>query len=161
MPYRGYTPPPPTSSYSPPPQPFYSYSDPHSGYYSSYYSPSPAVSPSPAAPPPRPFSEQPSQSSYGGPGAAGPSAPVDYTPYDYHKRSVGKPGMGTGLAMGAMAGALGGLTLDEGIKYEEEKIAERMENDMVSNSRVSTARDDLYADGRKEFQVSRQWSSEY
>lgn len=88
---------------------------------------------------------------------------MDYTPYDYHKRSVGKPGtgMGTGLAMGAMAGALGGLALDEGIKYEEEKIAERMENDMVSNSRVSTARDDLYGDGRKEFQGGRLWSSEY
>lgn len=69
--------------------------------------------------------------------------------------------MGTGFAVGAVAGALGGLALDEGIKYEEEKIAERMENDMVSTSRVSTARDDLYADGPKDFQAGRLWSSEY
>ncbi|XP_057788692.1 formin-like protein 14 [Salvia miltiorrhiza] len=153
MPYRGYSPSPystlpPPSSFSPPPQPYYSYSDPHSGYYSSYYSPSPAP---PPPPPARPFLERPlqSQSSYGGSGASGPSAPVDYTPYDYHKRSLGKPGigMGTGLAVGAAAGALGGLSLDEGIKYEEEKIAERVENDMVS----STARDDRYGEYRSDY----------
>lgn len=143
MPYRGYSPPPystlpPPSSFSPPPpphsQPYYSYSEPHSGYYSSYYSPAPAPPPAP-----RPFMERQTQSSYGGLGASGPSAPVDYTPYDYHKRIVGKPGMGmgTGLAVGAVAGALGGLALEEGIKYEEEKIAERVENDLAS-----TARDD-------------------
>ncbi|KAH6762743.1 hypothetical protein C2S52_020176 [Perilla frutescens var. hirtella] len=141
MPYRGYSSQPystlpPPSSFSPPPplhpQPYYSYSDPNIGYYSSYYSPSPA-------PAPRPFSERQAQSSYGGSVAPGPSAPVDYTPYDYHKRSVGKPGMGmgTGLAVGVVAGALGGLALEEGIKYEEEKIADRVESDLAS-----TARDD-------------------
>ncbi|XP_042026269.1 protein SRC2 homolog [Salvia splendens] len=146
MPYRGYSPspystlPPPSSSFSPPPQPYYSYSDPHSGYYSSYYSPQP-----------RPFLER--QPSYGGSVASGPSAPVDYTPYDYHKRSVGKPGMGmgmgmgTGLAVGAAAGALGGMTLEEGIKYEEEKIGERVENDVCS-----AARDDhRYGDYRSDY----------
>ncbi|KAI3458589.1 hypothetical protein Pfo_015252 [Paulownia fortunei] len=143
MPYRGYSPSPysslpPPSSFSPPPpqppQPYYSYSDPPSGYYSSYYSP---------PPPPRPFFER--QSSYGG---SGPSAPVDYTPYDYHKRSVAKSGigMGTGLAVGAVAGALGGLALEEGIKYEEEKIAERVENDSSS-----TARDDRYGEYRSDY----------
>ncbi|KAK4385362.1 hypothetical protein Sango_2660200 [Sesamum angolense] len=146
MPYRGYTPsqytslPPPSSSLSPPPppppQPYYSYSDPHSGYYSSYYSP---------PPPHRPFFER--QSNYGGPG---PSAPVDYTPYDYQKRSIGKSGMGmgmgTGLAVGAVAGAMGGLALEDGIKYEEEKIADRVENDLAS-----TARDDRYSEYRSDY----------
>ncbi|KAL1535549.1 formin-like protein 20 [Salvia divinorum] len=145
MPYRGYSPSPystlpPPSSFSPPPQPYYSYSDPHSGYYSSYYSPPPAAAP----PPPRPFLER--QPSYGGSVASGPSAPVDYTPYDYHKRSVGKPGMGAGLAVGAAAGALAGMTLEEGIKYEEEKIAERVENDVSS-----TARDDRYGEYRSDY----------
>lgn len=51
-------------------------------------------------------------------------------------------GMGTGLAVGAVAGALGGLALEEGIKYEEEKISERVENDF--------ARDD-YSDYRVDY----------
>lgn len=151
MPYRGYSPPPystlpPPSSFSPPPppppQPYYSYSDSHSGYYAPYYLPSLATAP-------RPFLERQSQSqsqaSYGG---SGPSAPVDYTPYDYHKRSVGKSGigLGTGLAVGAVAGALGGMALEEGIKYEEERIAERVENDLAS-----TARDDRYGEYRSDY----------
>jgi hypothetical protein len=41
-------------------------------------------------------------------------------------------GLGTGLAVGAVAGALGGLALEEGLKYEEDKIAERVENDMAA-----------------------------
>lgn len=51
-------------------------------------------------------------------------------------------GLGAGLAVGAVAGALGGLALEEGLKYEEEKIAERVENDI--------ARDD-YSDYRVEY----------
>lgn len=43
--------------------------------------------------------------------------------------------MGTRLAVGA----LGGLALEEGIKYKEEKITERVENDLAS-------RDDYYSD---------------
>ncbi|KAG6758253.1 hypothetical protein POTOM_038591 [Populus tomentosa] len=39
-------------------------------------------------------------------------------------------GFGTGLAVGAVAGALGGLALEEGLKYEE-KIAEKVENDLA------------------------------
>ncbi|KAL3838393.1 hypothetical protein ACJIZ3_022984 [Penstemon smallii] len=136
--YRGYSPystPPP--ALSPPPQPYsYTpYSDPHPGYYSGFYS---------APPPPRPSFER--QPSYGGPG---PSAPLDYTPYDYHRRNSGKPGMGmgAGLAVGAVAGALGGLALEEGMKYEEEKVAERVENDLAS-----TSRDDHYVgDYRREY----------
>ncbi|KAL3645283.1 hypothetical protein CASFOL_010463 [Castilleja foliolosa] len=140
MPYRGYSTapyssiPPPSFSPPPPPQPYYPYSEPSMGYYSPYYSP---------PPPPRPFSER--QSILGG---LGPSAPVDYTPYDYHKRNAAKPGigMGTGLAVGALAGSLGGLALEEGVKYEEEKMAERVENDLDS-----TARNDRYGDYRSDY----------
>lgn len=71
---------------------------------------------------------------------------MDYASYDHQKRGTGKfgTGMGTGLAVGAVAGALGGLALEEGIKYEEEKIAERVENDMAS-------RDDQYSDYRTDY----------
>ncbi|KAL2458535.1 Calcium-dependent lipid-binding (CaLB domain) family protein [Abeliophyllum distichum] len=58
----------------------------------------------PSPPPPQPFFDR--QSSYGGPG---PSAPVDYAPYDHQKRGSGKfgmGGMGSGLVVGAVARAL-------------------------------------------------------
>lgn len=54
--------------------------------------------------------------------------------------------MGTGLAVGAVAGTLGGMALEEGIKYEEERIAERVENDLAS-----TARDDRYGEYRSDY----------
>lgn len=71
---------------------------------------------------------------YGGP--SGPSAPVDYSPYEQKPKS-GKMGLGTGLAVGAVAGALGGLALEEGLKYEEEKIADRVENDLAARDDYS------------------------
>lgn len=43
-------------------------------------------------------------------------------------------GLGAGFAVGAVAGALGGLALEEGLKYEEEKIAERVENDVARDN---------------------------
>ncbi|GER34959.1 calcium-dependent lipid-binding family protein [Striga asiatica] len=130
-PYRSYFPSPyssvpPPPSYCPPlTQPYYSYSDQSSGYYSSYYSH--------PRPPPRPFFER--QSNLG----PGPSAPVDYTSYDYDKPGASKPGIGveTGLAVGDVSGALGGLVLEEGVKYEEEK-----------SQLASTTRDDRYAEYR-------------
>ena len=63
--------------------------------------------------------------------SGGPSAPFDYsvaaamTLYDYQRQKGvggGKLGFGTGLAVDAVAGALGGLAIDGGLKYEEEKI---------------------------------------
>ncbi|KAH0634181.1 hypothetical protein KY285_036928 [Solanum tuberosum] len=124
-------PPPPASPSPPPPPPqqhsfpYSGFSDPYSTYFPGYYSQPP--------PPPRPFVER--QSSYGSLGSR-PSAPVDYYP-PYDQKRSGKMGMGvgTGLAVGAVAGTLGGLTLGEGLKYEEAKIAERVENNI-------TARDD-------------------
>ena len=41
------------------------------------------------------------------------------------------------MAVGAVAGALGGLALDEGLKYEEEKIAERVEGDLAGRDDYS------------------------
>ncbi|KAL6980659.1 hypothetical protein U1Q18_022296 [Sarracenia purpurea var. burkii] len=80
----------------------------------------------------------PHPSSYGG-----PSAPVDYAPYDQKQRSGKMGGFGTGLAVGAAAGALGGLALEEELKREEDKIAEKVDSDFAS-------RDD-YSDYRSEY----------
>lgn len=115
-------PPPPTYHYS-------SYPDAYSGYYPGYYSSAP-----PPPPPSRPFFDRPV--GYGGP--SGPSAPVDYSPYDQKpKGGSGKMGLGTGLAVGAVAGAVGGLALEEGLKYEEDKIADRVENDLAARDDYS------------------------
>ncbi|XP_020213507.1 pollen-specific leucine-rich repeat extensin-like protein 4 [Cajanus cajan] len=113
--YRGYSPPPPPySSYT-------SYPDSYAGYYPGYYS----GAPPPPPPPPRPFFDR-----YAGP--TGPSAPLDYSSaYDPKPKGAPKLGLGTGLAVGAVAGALGGLALEEGLKYEEDRIAERVENDVA------------------------------
>ncbi|KAK2983240.1 hypothetical protein RJ640_023360 [Escallonia rubra] len=107
---------PPSPSQSPAPYPYAPYSDPYSGYYAGYY---PQLAPVPT---PRPYFDQ--QSSYGR-----PSAPVDYTPYD-QKQKGGRMGLGAGLAVGAVVGALGGLALDEGLKYEEDKIADNVASEL-------------------------------
>ncbi|PIA59311.1 hypothetical protein AQUCO_00400303v1 [Aquilegia coerulea] len=149
-------PPPPPARYSPY-LPTYSTSyinDPYSssGYYSGYYSQLQSLPPPQSSP--RPSYDQGSNygghgsvpsapgSNYGGhnnapsaPGSSygghsGPSAPVDYS-NSYDQRVKGsKVGLGTGLAVGAVAGALGGLALEEGVKHEEEKIADRVQDDL-------------------------------
>ncbi|KAF5181928.1 Calcium-dependent lipid-binding (CaLB domain) family protein [Thalictrum thalictroides] len=133
--YRIYSPHLPT--YSPSSPYSSSYTDPYSGsgYYSGYYSQMQSLPP----PPSRPSYDQ--GSSYGGhsvpsaPGSSyggnsGPSAPVDYS-NSYDQRVKGsKVGLGTGLAVGAAAGTLGALTLEEGVKHEEEKITERVQDDL-------------------------------
>ncbi|KAF2319025.1 hypothetical protein GH714_012576 [Hevea brasiliensis] len=87
------------------------------------------TAPMPSPPAPRDYS-------YGG-----PSAPVDYSAYDQRQKG-GKMGFGTGLAVGAVAGTLGGLALEEGLKYEEEKIADRVENDLAGRDDYSDYRVD-------------------
>lgn len=84
--------------------------------------------------PPRPFLER--SASYGG---GGPSAPVDYSPYERIRTvpKVGSIGSTAGVAAGAVAGALGGMTITEGLRYEDEKI---------SNEVTSRARDGDYRD---------------
>ncbi|XP_050209392.1 protein SRC2 [Mercurialis annua] len=145
-----------TASPPPPPVPHHQYPSYHhdtysspSPYYSGYYSAAAAPPPMP----PRPLFERTNSNSYGG-----PSAPVDYSvgaasPYDNQSQSQrqkgvgGKLGFGTGLAVGAVAGTLGGLALEEGIKYEEDKIADRVEHDNVAGSHT---RDD-YSDYRVDY----------
>ncbi|KAG4923317.1 hypothetical protein JHK87_048857 [Glycine soja] len=129
--YRGYTPSPSHShshSPSPPPSPYTSYTDSYSG--------------APPPPPPRPFFDR-----YAGP--SGPSAPLDYSSTYDSKPKAPKMGLGAGLAVGAVAGALGGLALEEGLNYEEDKIAERVEND-VTAANVAAARDN-YSDYRVDY----------
>lgn len=64
---------------------------------------------------------------------------------DYSTPPVGKPvggkmGLGAGLAVGAVAGALGGLALEEGLKYEEDKITGRVERDLAGRDDYSDYR---------------------
>uniref|UniRef100_A0A453FY83 C2 domain-containing protein n=1 Tax=Aegilops tauschii subsp. strangulata TaxID=200361 RepID=A0A453FY83_AEGTS len=54
-------------------------------------------------------------------------------------------GLGAGLAVGAVAGAVGALAIDEGVKYKEEKAAER-----VGEKVAPAARDD-YSEYRREY----------
>ncbi|KAM0942028.1 putative C2 domain-containing protein [Dioscorea sansibarensis] len=72
-----------------------------------------------AAPPPPPMGAY-DQAGYG-------AAPVE--------KKKSKMGMGTGLAVGAAAGVLGGLALAEGVDYLEDKIAddaaEKVEDDLA------------------------------
>ncbi|KAG0447252.1 hypothetical protein HPP92_028453 [Vanilla planifolia] len=127
--YRSYSSPTP---YNHPihPQPsqysYGSYSDPYSGYYTSssaYYS-APPVPMAAAAPPARlPYYDR--VSGYG----LGPSAPADHTSgasYE-QKLKTSNSGTGEGVTVGAVAGALGGLELEEEIKHEERKISGRVE----------------------------------
>ncbi|KAF1869083.1 hypothetical protein Lal_00048363 [Lupinus albus] len=127
--YRGFLPSsPPYSTYNS----YGSYHDAYSGYYPGYYSGAPLP-----PPPSRPFLDRPLGYAAG---PSGPSAPIDYSLYEKHAK-MGM-GIGTGLAVGAVAGALGGLALEEGMNYEEEKIAERVEN--------AAARDD-YSEYRVDY----------
>ncbi|KAK7276368.1 hypothetical protein RIF29_17507 [Crotalaria pallida] len=150
--YRGFSPSPspspsPSLSHLPSSPPYSTYSSygsypdayTSSGYYPGYYSGAP-----PPPPPSRPFLDRPL--GY----ASGPSAPIDYSSsYEKPKGAKLGLGIGTGLAVGAVAGALGGLALEEGAKYEEEKIAaERVES--AANLAAAAARDD-YSEYRVDY----------
>ncbi|KAG6479660.1 extensin-like [Zingiber officinale] len=150
--YRTFSPPPSSlPPYGhPPPQPhlhpsqypYGSYPDPYSsGYYSpassTYYSAPPAPAPAPS--PAHQYYDR--ASSYGGPSApAGYS--VGYSSYD-NKPKGGRAGVATGgTTVGAVAGALGGLALEEGLKHEEEKVAEKVANDFSARDDYSGHRAD-------------------
>uniref|UniRef100_A0ACD5VU11 Uncharacterized protein n=1 Tax=Avena sativa TaxID=4498 RepID=A0ACD5VU11_AVESA len=145
---RERSPPPPEPQYPPSSSPYYfpsppppTYSAPPQFGLDQYYRPSGYYS----APPP------PSQYEYTG----GPSAPVEYgRQYEQRGRTDGRTdggtasgryGLGTGLAVGAVAGAVGALAIDEGVKYKEEKTAER-----VGEKVAPVARDD-YSEYRGEY----------
>ncbi|XP_045805052.1 formin-like protein 7 [Trifolium pratense] len=121
----------PAHSSSPPPSPYNSYPD---SYYPGYYSLGAAPYP---PPPPRPFFDRASTAA----GPSGPSAPLEYSTSIDQRPKGGKMGLGAGLAVGAAAGALSGIALEEGMRYEERKLAEMVESD------VASARDD-YGEGR-------------
>ncbi|ONI25377.1 hypothetical protein PRUPE_2G298800 [Prunus persica] len=112
-PYAAPAPPPtygvPYATPAPPPPRDY-YAAPPSGYqYSAYNAP------------PAPYG-QPAQASYGQAG------------YGHEEKKSKFGGMGTGLAVGAVAGVLGGVALAEGFDYVEDKIAddvaEKVEDDI-------------------------------
>lgn len=117
---RDYSAPPPpyVAPYSAPPNPYYSAAPP-SGYpYGGYGAPAPP----PTAPPY-------GQSNYGQPsygqGSYGQPAYGEHTYYGQpEEKKKSKFGMGTGLAVGAAAGILGGLAIGEGVEYVEDQIAE-------------------------------------
>jgi hypothetical protein len=154
--YRSYSPPPPPAPQHvmpythaiPPRQSQYAYPtypDHYSAYYSTtppYYSAPPTGTPQPG---PVPVSI-PARSYYDRPaGYGGPSAPVDYTSrqssYDERTNS-GKFGAGSGLAVGSVSGAFGAMSLDEGNKYEEEKIAGKVESVPITRDSYSEYRAD-------------------
>ncbi|XP_071706921.1 uncharacterized protein [Rutidosis leptorrhynchoides] len=121
---------PPAPSPPPPPPPqhpyhYGSFSDPYSGYYQSGYYTQPPPPPPPSLHPqqtPRPYTDRPVSYATG---SGGPSAPVDYAQFD-QKQKTGK--LGLGLGVGAVAGGLGGLSIDEGLRYEDEKIGDSAES---------------------------------
>ncbi|KAK8546128.1 hypothetical protein V6N13_067361 [Hibiscus sabdariffa] len=126
--YYTNTPPPHPPRYSASPYvslpqtpPYASIPDAYSPHYTSHYYPTP-----PPPMPPRPFLER--SYSYGG-----PSAPLDYSPYDHRPRGVSR--LGTGSTVGAAAASLGGLTLEDGMRYEEGKMGQRVEHDVSSRER--------------------------
>lgn len=99
---------------APPPPPVYGgpYAAPPSGY------------PNNAAPA---AYGQPAQPSYGQPSYG----QVQYGQEEKKKSKFG--GIGTGLAVGAVAGALGAFVLGEGVEYVEDKIAENVAEKVVDN----------------------------
>ncbi|KVI04878.1 C2 calcium-dependent membrane targeting [Cynara cardunculus var. scolymus] len=106
---------------APPPYHSVSQSDPYSLYYQGgcYSQAAPSSSPRPS------IDRQFSYASVSG----GPSAPMDYAHYDQKPRN-GKMGSGLGLAFGTNTGGVAGLAIDEGLRYEDGKIGERVETDM-------------------------------
>lgn len=155
--YRVFSPPPPSlppyGHLPPQPQPQsypsqYPYGSYSASFSSRHYSPaSSAYYSTPLAPPPipAPASTQPYYDRASGYGA--PSAPTSYSTgfstYDNTpKGGSGRIGTVTGLAVGSVAGAVGGLVLDEGLKHEEEKIPERVENDYSARDDYSNYRAD-------------------
>ncbi|KAL2550447.1 Calcium-dependent lipid-binding (CaLB domain) family protein [Forsythia ovata] len=125
-------------------------------YYAPYGVPPPGTRDYAAAPPPygNPYAAPPA-SAYAAPPASAYAAPPSGYPYSspsYGQPGYGQPsygqggyygqpgyaveekkknkfgGMGTGLAVGAVAGALGGLALAEGFDALEDKIADDVED---------------------------------
>lgn len=134
------------------------YRAPEPNYPAPYGVPAPASRDYYAAPPPYGNSYAAAPPPYGNNPYAAPPPPVEYyggAPYGqpgYGQANYGQPagygqyteegkkksksgmGLGTGLAVGAVAGVLGGLALAEGVDYVEDRIAddaaEKVEDDL-------------------------------
>lgn len=110
-----------------------------------YAAPTAYGDPYAAPPPPRdPYYAAAPPAGYPYSGYNQPAPPVQYSQPSYGQQNYGQPsygqqnygqpveeqkkskfgGMGTGLAVGAVAGALGGIALFEGAEYVEDKIAD-------------------------------------
>ncbi|KAF8027763.1 hypothetical protein BT93_E0630 [Corymbia citriodora subsp. variegata] len=112
---REYAPPEYGNPYAPPqPNPYYSTAPPAGGYgYGGYNAPPPQYG--------QPSYGEAPQYGYGGQPAPAPA----YGQYGQEEKKKSKfGGMGTGLAVGAVAGGLGGLALAEGFDHLEDKVAE-------------------------------------
>ncbi|XP_074586660.1 uncharacterized protein LOC141842350 [Curcuma longa] len=143
--------------------------EPARSYYDPYAAPPPREYSRSAAgygyaPPPygasAPYAQPPTGYPYGAPpvaaGGYGAAPAAGGYGYDYGAAPVGygqeqqksksKMGMGTGLAVGAAAGLLGGLAIAEGVDYVEDKIA-----DDVTDRVEDNLADDGYYDGGDDF----------
>ncbi|RYR56173.1 hypothetical protein Ahy_A05g021939 isoform C [Arachis hypogaea] len=100
-----------------------------------YRAPDPYNAPPYGVPPPgsRDYSPAPG-SGYGYPYGGAPPVQGSYYSNPPEKKKSKFGGMGTGLAVGALAGAVGGIALVEGADYLEDKIAddaaEKVEDDL-------------------------------
>ncbi|KAI6696345.1 hypothetical protein NL676_016464 [Syzygium grande] len=137
---REYAPPAYANPYAAPqPSPYYAAAPPAGGYsYGSYNAP----------PPPQygqPSYGQAPQYGYGGEHA--PAYGGQYGQQEEKKSKFGGMGMGTGLAVGAVAGALGGIALTEGFEHLEDKIAddaaEKVEEDLGGDDDGGYEEDDF------------------
>lgn len=109
---------------------------PPAGYPSTYGS-APPPPPQPAAygAPPAAYGAPPA-AAYGGAGAVGPDG-----------KTKSKMGMGTGLAVGAAAGVLGGLALAGGASFLENKIEDHVAEKVEEN----LEREDSYGGGYDDY----------
>lgn len=122
---------------------------------SPYQAGPPAGYPSSYSQPAQPSYGQPAQPSYGQPGYGGygqgetqygqqqQQQGVYGQPEQKKKGMFGKMGTGTGLAVGALAGVLGGIALVEGAEFVEDKIAD----DAADRVEDRDDDDDRYDDG--------------
>ncbi|KAJ4975530.1 hypothetical protein NE237_000636 [Protea cynaroides] len=129
-----------------------------------YHAPDAYYAPPYGVPPPPANTSRDFSTPYGYPYApptyAAAPPPVEYAPaygqppvYGYgggavEEKKKSKFGMGTGLAVGAVAGVLGGLALAEGAEYLEDKIADDVAEKVEDDLRYDD--DDDFRGGRED-----------
>ncbi|KAF8008728.1 hypothetical protein BT93_K2394 [Corymbia citriodora subsp. variegata] len=142
---------PPTAYGAPPPQASREYAAPpaYGSAYGSAYS-NPYASPQPQYEQRDPYyPTAPTAPPAGYPSYSGSSYGQQMPSYGQEEKKKSKfGGMGTGLAVGAVAGVLGGIALTEGAEYVENKIAdnaaEKAEDDLADRDDGDDYQDDDY-----------------